>query len=390
VPRPRLLLLLLVLVLGGAAAPAEAAPALYSDVDQFRADVGGREINWDDRAAGSVSAKAYKPRGAVLGAAGTVSNQPSQAYSPPNLFRTTGSTTTTVTFVVPGTSTTALTRAFGVVFSNPSTTAKLELLDRDGQVLESGKPEPGSLSFVGIALDDGRVARVRITGAPLDNFLYAEPQEDIDSDGIAENDPDADGDAIPNARDAFPLDRKESVDTDRDGVGDNADTDDDDDGLPDATEGRLGTDPKRVDTDGDTNPDGKDNCPLVANADQADRNGDGRGDACADRRAPVLWRLKLRPARFSAGSKFGTRVSFRLSEAAAVELRVQRVVRGRRRAVPGRIDRQGTRGANFVRFTGQIAGRGLRAGRYVLLARATDAAGNPTRRATRTSFTIVG
>ena len=36
-----------------------------------------------------------------------------------------------------------------------------------------------------------------------------------------------------NADDAFPLDPTESVDTDGDGIGDNADTDDDGDGVAD-------------------------------------------------------------------------------------------------------------------------------------------------------------
>ena len=35
-----------------------------------------------------------------------------------------------------------------------------------------------------------------------------------------------------------------------------------------------------LDTDGDTITDDKDNCPAVANPDQADSNGNGIGDAC--------------------------------------------------------------------------------------------------------------
>ena len=52
---------------------------------------------------------------------------------------------------------------------------------------------------------------MRITGSPLGSFLYAEPMQDVDGDGIAENDPDADNDGIPNDRDAFPLDKKEKA-----------------------------------------------------------------------------------------------------------------------------------------------------------------------------------
>lgn len=47
---------------------------------------------------------------------------------------------------------------------------------------------------------------------------------------------DSDGDLINNLVDAFPLDATESVDTDNDGIGNNADTDDDNDNLPDTYE----------------------------------------------------------------------------------------------------------------------------------------------------------
>ena len=86
--------------------------------------------------------------------------------------------------------------------------------------------------------------------------------------------PDTDGDGTPtsptrtttttaylDADDAFPLDPTEWLDTDGDGIGNNADPDDDNDTVGDAT----------------------DNCPLVANPDQADSNGNGMGDACEPR-----------------------------------------------------------------------------------------------------------
>jgi hypothetical protein len=379
--RPRLLLLALLVALAGAAAPAEAATVVYTDIDQFRADAHGREVDWNVHAVGAVAKDEYKPLGMLLGAPGRVS-QSGQS----KVFDTPNSTTTTLTFVVPGTSTSALTRGFGAVFADPAH-GKLELLDANGQVLKSVIPQA---SFLGVLLDDGRVARVRITGSPLGTFLYAEPMQDVDGDGIAENDPDADNDGVPNARDAFPFDKKESVDTDGDGIGDNKDTDDDNDGLPDTTEARLGTDPKRADTDGDGVSDSQDNCPTVANADQADGNGDGRGDACSDLFPPVLSKLAFRPAKFRPGSKNGTRVSFRLSEAAAVELTVVRIVRGHRRRVGGTIERDGTAGMNFVRFIGRIGGRDLKAGRYVLLATAEDEAGNASFQTGRARFTVLG
>ena len=55
---------------------------------------------------------------------------------------------------------------------------------------------------------------------------------------------DPDRDYVFGNADAFPLDPSESVDTDGDGTGDNADLDDDEDGTPDAQELLDGTDPK--------------------------------------------------------------------------------------------------------------------------------------------------
>ncbi|MBI4695939.1 MAG: thrombospondin type 3 repeat-containing protein [Gammaproteobacteria bacterium] len=58
---------------------------------------------------------------------------------------------------------------------------------------------------------------------------------------------DTDGDGVPDAVDAFPNDPSESLDTDHDGVGDNADTDDDNDGMSDVYELAHGLDPKSAD-----------------------------------------------------------------------------------------------------------------------------------------------
>jgi hypothetical protein len=308
----------------------------------------------------------YKARGMLLAAAGTVN--PDKTFQPAS-----GTNVTTVSFVVPGASTAALIRGFGVEFSS-LTGAKLELLDSKGQVLQTEVPQT---DFVGVLLDDGRIAKARITGKPLDNFAYAEPAQDIDADGIAENDPDADGDGIPNDRDAFPLDKKESVDTDGDGIGDNKDTDDDNDGTPDATEARRGTDTKRVDTDGDGVNDAQDTCPLTP------------GD-CSDVFPPVISKLAMRPAKFEKGSKHGTRVSFTLSEPATVQLRVLRVVGPRRPPVAGVIERDATSGVNFARFIGRIGGRDLKPGRYVLAASAADAAGHASFQQPRIRFTVLG
>ena len=62
---------------------------------------------------------------------------------------------------------------------------------------------------------------------------------------------DSDGDGTVDFFDVFPNDSTEWWDSDGDKIGDNADMDDDNDGLTDAEEKALGTDPKDEDTDND-------------------------------------------------------------------------------------------------------------------------------------------
>ncbi len=76
---------------------------------------------------------------------------------------------------------------------------------------------------------------------------------DSDGDGITDCDEiglgtspskrDSDDDTVDDGEDAFPLDPGESVDTDGDSVGNNADPDDDDDGFSDEEEIAAGSDP---------------------------------------------------------------------------------------------------------------------------------------------------
>ena len=128
--------------------------------------------------------------------------------------------------------------------------------------------------------------------------------------------------------------------------------------------------------------------------------------------APAISRLRLVPAMFVAARSgpalsalVGTRLSITLSEPADVTFRVRRLragrsVRGRcvrptarnrrapsctRRVRPrGRIVRALPAGTSGLRYRGRLAGRTLRAGRYELVCRARDAAGNlsASRRAT--------
>jgi hypothetical protein len=468
VPRPRLLLLPLLMLLG-AAAPADAAltvrqasgpnaAAIKPTVDQFRADLGmpnsdgpaaagRREINWDDvpdslADPNELPPEYYQGRGLLFASPARLQvsadnsnadNRPVEfgraslfaTFSPQRLFSPLASTVTTVDFVVPGGTTHALSRGFGAVFTNVDTAghSKIELFDAAGQSLavRSVPTATGNqtLSFLGISLDEGRVARVQITSGDnppdstattgdrtvLDDFVYGEPiadgpdgdgislndncpaaanpgQEDFDLDGLGDAcDPDADDDGAVNEQDAFPLDPREKLDTDGDGIGDNADRDDDNDGLSDTYERRRGTNPRNPDTDADGILDSADNCPLNPNPDQANANGDSRGDACADVIAPRLSTLRLRPNRFRRGAKNGTRISFRLSEAATVRLSVS--------GARGTIVRRATAGVNFVRFQGRIGGRALRKGRHVLVGSAIDLAGNRGVGTVRATFRII-
>jgi hypothetical protein len=474
VSRPRLLLLPLAVLLAGAAAPAQGATtvrqaagsgpaAIQSAVDQFRADLGApntggaaaggrRDITWDDVPPDQTNTTTfpgtfYSGRGVKLtagdgGGLEVSSNEFGHPatftpFSAPNLFNPVTSPVTVLDFSVPGTTTTGLSRGFGAVFTHVTGQSRIQLLDANGTLLANRAVPTGSLSFLGVSFSEGRVAQVRVTSGNtdttvLDDFIYGEPVQDLDADGISQNDNcaraanatqadvdddgegdacdvDADNDGIPNDSDAFPLNRKETTDTDGDGIGDNADPDDDNDGLDDKTEGRLGTDPKRPDSDADGHPDGEDNCPLVANADQSE-------GACIDLTPPTLTSLTLRPNTFHRGAKAGTRISFRVSERATVQLSVMKVIPGIRRGakcvsaakakrararhpkprtctllatVHGTIARAATSGVNFVKFEGRIGGKRLKAARYVLVARATDAAGNEGRGTVRAKFRVL-
>ena len=120
----------------------------------------------------------------------------------------------------------------------------------------------------------------------------AEERFDYDSDGCNDliEDDDDDNDGVLDVNDALPLDASESVDTDGDGIGDNADSDDDNDGVLDSEDDFPLDDTEWVDTDSDgtgNNADTDDDDDLVLDVDDAfpldatewaDVNNDGFGD----------------------------------------------------------------------------------------------------------------
>jgi hypothetical protein len=84
----------------------------------------------------------------------------------------------------------------------------------------------------------------------------------------------------------------------------------------------------------------------------------------------------------------GTELRYKLSEAATVRFRVQRLTSGRYVRLRGGFTHAGKAGANRFKFTGRLGARKLKPGRYRLVQVAVDAAGN--RSATkRVRFRIV-
>ena len=140
--------------------------------------------------------------------------------------------------------------------------------------------------------------------------------QDSDGDGVGDNadafpnDPteqrDSDGDGVGDNADAFPNDASETTDSDGDGVGDNADAfpndasetmDSDGDGVGDNADAFPNDASETTDTDGDAVGDNTDNCVMDANADQADSDVDGEGDAC-----DLIAELYAFPSAYAEGS----------------------------------------------------------------------------------------
>lgn len=196
---------------------------------------GRREINWDGGGstatsiAGSPFDGFLNTRGALFltrgsgfvqapasGLAVTFANPTYEAifapFSPVRLFTPIDSNLTVVEFFVPGSAggLLATTRGFGAIFSdvdlpdgsgpggkhgNRKASTLIEYYRLNGELLYSNfvpaAPGDGGFAFLGIAFDDARIARVRIStgnAAPgvddgrlrdvvvMDDFIYGEPQ----------------------------------------------------------------------------------------------------------------------------------------------------------------------------------------------------------------------
>ena len=99
---------------------------------------------------------------------------------------------------------------------------------------------------------------------------------DTDLDEIGNNaDTDDDGDGVSDESDAFPLDSAESLDTDSDGTGNNADDDDDGDGVVDESDAFPLDSAESLDTDSD------------GTGNNADTDDDGDGVSDADDALPL-------------------------------------------------------------------------------------------------------
>ena len=148
----------------------------------------------------------------------------------------------------------------------------------DGKGIFRLDAENRALSNVGARPDIDR------DGVPdMRDAFPSDPAEylDTDGDGIGNQaDSDSDGDGVADIEDGAPLDRYEVMDTDGDGVGDGADLDDDGDGVLDVFDDFPLDGQEHADTDGD----------RIGDRLDADADGDGVNDlADAFPRYPREW-----------------------------------------------------------------------------------------------------
>lgn len=219
------------------------AAAIQTTVDQFRTDLGGgaananvagsfgagrREINWDGVPDGSSSPNSFpanffnvtSPRGVVFSTPGSGFQVSSTAasgvpvefgninatytglfatFSPQRLFTAIGSNVTDVNFFFPGSTTPAVVKGFGAVFTDVDAvnSTSIEFFDQFNNSLgiffvPNIAAANETLSFLGVSYPTAVVSRVRITSGSaalgagvnetggtdlvtMDDFIYGEP-----------------------------------------------------------------------------------------------------------------------------------------------------------------------------------------------------------------------
>jgi hypothetical protein len=216
---------------------------LTTRVDEFRAALGTlnppasgsvgsgrREINWDGiphalsdpNNLPSNFFNSNSPRGVVLTTPGTgfaVSAAVGNIYSAPpgfgtsikpfsaqRMFTALGSTITDINLFIPGSSTAAVSRGFGVMFTGVDLgdVTSLEFFDDNNlqlaRLIASGDISNHPFSFMGAAFEDAIIRRVRITsgtqvltaGSPqnglvlMDDFIFGEPIAAVPTDTVPE------------------------------------------------------------------------------------------------------------------------------------------------------------------------------------------------------------
>jgi hypothetical protein len=171
-----------------------------------------------------------------------------------------------------------------------------QVADTDGDGLSDGDEVDvyGTIPTIADTDRDGRSDGEELLGPIATDPLNADSDGDGVNDGAevaAGTDPndgssfpvvDTDGDGVPDAIDNCPtVANPDQANHDGDALGDACDPDDDNDGVADGIDlCPTIADPAQLDTDGDGVGDACDDCPAVANADQTDHDGDGLGDAC--------------------------------------------------------------------------------------------------------------